>query len=151
MTEIKHFWIEYSNHLNTEHLKSEHWLSGHFFVQFSNGMITWLGVPLKKGTFLTIIQAVFVRFSDHHPIKHSKYFKKESTAQFKIRRSSDLSKGYNLRFISFLRTYLFRSTERFTGESYLGSEVGCAFDDVRCTAGIWLANIQITNIWITNF
>ena len=40
-------------------------LFGHFFVQFSNGLITWLGGPLKNQTFLTK-NTHFVRFSDHH-------------------------------------------------------------------------------------
>ena len=40
------------------------WIFGHFFVWFSNGLITWLGRPFKNRTFLTIKQTCFVLFSD---------------------------------------------------------------------------------------
>ena len=49
----------YSNHLNTDHLKSEHSTFSHFFVQFLNGLITWLGRPVECQKFV-------VQFSDVH-------------------------------------------------------------------------------------
>ena len=52
--------------MNTELLKSEYLILRTLFCPVSNGLITWLEGPLENGTFLTIKQTFFVRFSDPH-------------------------------------------------------------------------------------
>ena len=55
----------YSNHLNSEQLKSKHKTLRTLFVWFSNGWIRWLGGPVKYQTFWTINKKKFVWFSDN--------------------------------------------------------------------------------------
>ena len=61
------FNFEYSYHLNTKHLKSNHLIFfRHVFVPYPSGLITWLGKPFEYQAFSTIKQTLFVQFSDHH-------------------------------------------------------------------------------------
>ena len=100
------FIFNYSFHLNTSQLKSEH-STFRILCLVSNGLITWLGGTFEYWTFWSIKQSFFVHLSNHH--SKNKPFNNQASLNHLNTRLVRYSDGYCIYYLSKVFTVHFYS------------------------------------------